>query len=456
MLRLKNSLQRLYCRICLTIQEGTIPFAWWLNCNRIKHSNNSNSNKPWVLRTIHSSMTSSERKRNVFTNSCKHTRESRKRIEARTDTLGNGSQEKSGRVLQYKATYSRRTWTQTWTSSKSPKTLRIESFFTKTHHATGRLPWLNIYQMKNVTKISIAFGSMALFWVIAYTGVHIPKNQTIDSLRIETAEARIREEEARKYREEREDAESQALYLECFHQATSGTWIRFDEKQRNAYDCWRTKTNWTGKLAPSSEPPLWTIIPNTTKNVSNQSTVWHNQTWTSWTWDKVQQAPQASRKPVATTVQNRPKIPVTPTVNKTWGNGSKGNNTDYWVSYEVAVKLIRKWEGLRLKSYWDFSHCSIGYGFSYPCGKSITQKQADKMLSDRVHSDLKAIRSDFPKLDSEAQWALISFKHNCPAWYKSIRKNWLKWFNSWCKTAWWDRLKWLVNRRAEEWRIISK
>jgi GH24 family phage-related lysozyme (muramidase) len=310
--------------------------------------------------------------------------------------------------------------------------------------------------MKNVTKISIAIGSLALLWVTAYTGVHIPKNQTIDSLRIETAEARIREEEARKYREEREDAESQAIYLECFTQSTSQTGSRFDTQQREAYDCWRTKTNWTGKLAPSSEPPLWTIISNTTQNVSNKSTVWHHQTGTSWTGSKVQQAGKAQWKQLATTLQNWSKVSITQTVNKTWGTVTKGKGDDYWLAYETAIKLIRKWEGLRLKSYWDFSHCSIGYGFSYPCGKSITQKQADTMLSDRVHQDLKVIRSDFPKLDSEAQWALVSFKHNCPKGYSSVSKNWLKYFNSWCKSAGWKRLQGLVNRRSAEWKIISK
>lgn len=69
------------------------------------------------------------------------------------------------------------------------------------------------------------------------------KTPTIDSLRAETQEAIKREEEATKARMEREDNLSQALYLECFNKATSETGSRFENQQKEAYECWRTKTN---------------------------------------------------------------------------------------------------------------------------------------------------------------------------------------------------------------------
>lgn len=134
---------------------------------------------------------------------------------------------------------------------------------------------------------------------------------------------------------------------------------------------------------------------------------------------------------------------------------SSEKDVDYWEAYDTAKNLISKWEWLRLKSYWDNTHCSIWYWFTYPCWKTITQKEADKMLADSIHNNLIVIRKNFPKETPEAQWALASFKHNCPRWYSDIQKNWLKWFNSWCRMAWWESLKWLVNRRADEWKIIK-
>jgi hypothetical protein len=69
------------------------------------------------------------------------------------------------------------------------------------------------------------------------------KPQTIDSLRAQTQDARDREIQAQKDREKSEDDYFQALYLECFDKETSQTGSRFDEKQRRAYECYRTKIN---------------------------------------------------------------------------------------------------------------------------------------------------------------------------------------------------------------------
>lgn len=317
--------------------------------------------------------------------------------------------------------------------------------------------------MKNVTKISIAIGSLALFWVIAYTGIHIPKTQTIDSLRVQAEEARIREEQATKARMEHEDSLSKALYLECFNKATTQTGSRFDDQQKEAYDCWRTKTNWTGKLAPASEPPSRSIISNSSQNDSNKSTVRSDNERSSWGRSEVQQAQQAQGKWVATSGKDWPKVLSTQTVAPSWGTDPKGKEANYWMAYETAIKLIRKWEWYAPISKWDAKQCSGWYGHKAPCGSRISKKQADKWLADDTHSWLAQVVKDFPNLTPEAQGALASFRHNCPAGYASVRKNGLKYFNSWCKVSKDNNgkilpeyTKWLTNRRAEEWKFISQ
>ena len=69
------------------------------------------------------------------------------------------------------------------------------------------------------------------------------KTQNVDTLRIQAEEARLREEQARRDREAREDNLSQALYDQCYSQSIALTGARFEEKQKRAYECWRTNTN---------------------------------------------------------------------------------------------------------------------------------------------------------------------------------------------------------------------
>lgn len=309
---------------------------------------------------------------------------------------------------------------------------------------------------------------IAILWVVlfaihsGYTHYQTSQVPTIDTLRAQTEEARQREEQARRDRETREDAESKAIYLECFHSATTQTGSRFDEQQKNAYECWKTNTNWTGKLAPSSEPPSRPIISKTSQNVSNQSTVWYTQTKTSSSWSEVQPTGKAQWKWVGTSVQGGWKVPRTQAGDPNGKTVSKGKEADYWLAYETAIKLIRKWEWYAPVSKWDVKQCSGWYGHKAPCGMKISKQQADKWLADDTHSWLSQVIKDFPKLHPEAQWSLASFRHNCPAGYSSVRKNGLKYFNSWCKVSK-DKngnilpeyTRWLTNRRAEEWKIIS-
>lgn len=315
---------------------------------------------------------------------------------------------------------------------------------------------------KYLALIGIALSALSYY---IYDTFQNSKTPTLDSFRVQAEEARQREEEATRARLEREDNLSQALYDSCYSQAVSQTGSRFEEKQRKAYDCWReelTNTNWTGKLAPASEPPSRSITSNSSQNVTNQSTIRSDKKGSSWSRSEVQQASQTDRKSVATLVPSQWKVSKPQAVTPAGNNRQKGTSPDYWVSYETAVKLIRKWEWLRLSAYKDVKQCSIWYWFywwkipkDWKCKWSISQKNADSMLAESVHEDLAIIRVDFPNLHSEAHGALASFKHNCPAWYQSIRKNGLHWFNSWCKTADGERLQGLVNRRSAEWKIIS-
>ena len=123
----------------------------------------------------------------------------------------------------------------------------------------------------------------------------------------------------------------------------------------------------------------------------------------------------------------------------------------YWDAYERSIKLIQKYEGIRLKAYPDYGGCSIWWGTrAKSCKEVITQAEADRRISEVVHKVLKRVRNDFPQLTPPQQSALVSFAYNCHKGYESMRKNWLYVHSKWCRTAWGERLQWLVNRRLEE------
>lgn len=151
---------------------------------------------------------------------------------------------------------------------------------------------------------------LAIFALIAFAffSFYNPTNPTIDTLRTQAEEARIGEEEAQKARMEREDKLSQALYDSCYSQAIASTGTTFAKKQRNAYECWKQQI-WTGNLAPESEPPSRQIIPKTSQNVSNQSTLRPDSQGTSIVGNKIQQNQQAQGKWVAVSLTNGSKIP---------------------------------------------------------------------------------------------------------------------------------------------------
>ena len=133
----------------------------------------------------------------------------------------------------------------------------------------------------------------------------------------------------------------------------------------------------------------------------------------------------------------------------------KCKENKYWTAYDTAISQIHKWEGLRLKAYWDTKWYSIGY---WTRAKSkievITQEEADKRVSFIVKSLLWKVQKDFPDLHAKWQWALVSFAFNCSQWYRAVRNGWLKYHQYWCKTVWEERLAWLVNRRSEEEKFI--
>lgn len=127
------------------------------------------------------------------------------------------------------------------------------------------------------------------------------------------------------------------------------------------------------------------------------------------------------------------------------------SNDTYWDAYERSIKLIQKYEGLRLKAYPDYGWCSIWWWTrARSCKEVITQAEADRRIAEVVHSVLKRVRKDFPNLTPPQQSALTSFAYNCHKWYESVRKNWLYVHSKWCRSAGWERLQGLVNRRLEE------
>lgn len=227
------------------------------------------------------------------------------------------------------------------------------------------------------------------------------------------------------------------------NQENVGTWTKFNES--------------------SKEGKKLILQHNTIKNVCDKSKVWCSSQKASTSWGQIQPAPKASRKPMANTYKSGWKVPRPQSLNLSWGNGAKGKDTNYWLAYEEALAIIKNKEWYAPIAKWDAKQCSWGYGHKAPCGSKISKKQADIWLAQDTHMWLADVVRDFPDLHPEAQWALASFHHNCPAWYASVRKNGLKWFNSWCRIArdnngdiLTEYSKWLNNRRDYEWARIKK
>lgn len=123
---------------------------------------------------------------------------------------------------------------------------------------------------------------------------------------------------------------------------------------------------------------------------------------------------------------------------------------------EKAFNFIKNFEWFRWQAYWDYKHCSIGYGTTTRnCREKITEAEAKK----RAILKIKNIRKTFNlyELDDNLEIALISFSYNVWSppknfsWYiKNWYINWLKNLMLKYKYAWWKCLKWLEKRRKAE------
>jgi lysozyme len=86
---------------------------------------------------------------------------------------------------------------------------------------------------------------------------------------------------------------------------------------------------------------------------------------------------------------------------------------------ETAYALIRRWEGLRLRAYWDNGQWAIGYGHRGPDvkeGMTITQAQAEALLRQDVAEVETVIRSAVRVPLTQAMFdALVSFVYNVGA-----------------------------------------
>lgn len=308
-----------------------------------------------------------------------------------------------------------------------------------------------------------------IFLAISF-GIYIKfseqKDSYLISIRTGIIEDRTREKEATKDREEWEDKLSQALWDQCYAQALTLTWVRFVQKQNEAYECWKSSItselikikNWTYTWGTTLVP--WVLISNPDKHANINSALWNSQKRVSMYHSEILWIPEAHAESVGETEKNNKytsKVTTgsTPEVTITGKNVSQGKKSDYWIAYETAITLLRKWEGYAPIAKWDYKQCSGGYGHKAPCGQAISKEQADRWLASDTKAWLEQVQKDFPNLHPEWQGALASFKHNCPAWYASVQKNGLKYFNSWCRSVDGVRIPGLVNRHDEEWELIS-
>jgi hypothetical protein len=106
---------------------------------------------------------------------------------------------------------------------------------------------------------------------------------------------------------------------------------------------------------------------------------------------------------------------------KTWSQA--GKQSDSPNDLGQALKLIRKYEGCRLRAYDDgVGVTTIGWGTTrYPDGRrisrgdTITQAQADKWLNDEVESTYKHLARKIPhwgEMNANQRGVLTSFAYN--------------------------------------------
>lgn len=134
-------------------------------------------------------------------------------------------------------------------------------------------------------------------------------------------------------------------------------------------------------------------------------------------------------------------------------------NDKFWTKNEVeekAFNFIAKFEGLHLKAYWDFKHCSIWYwSRAKNCNEKITEEEARKRAIERI-KNLRKIYG-LEKYNDNIEIALLSFSYNVwhlPSnydWY--IKNGYLQALKNRMKLyiyAGEKKLKWLERRRNAE------
>lgn len=109
-------------------------------------------------------------------------------------------------------------------------------------------------------------------------------------------------------------------------------------------------------------------------------------------------------------------IIATDKISKSFENTTAQINKTTENAIETAKDLIRKFEGLRLTSYWDYSGYAIGYGHHGPevkVGMRIDVEQAEKYLEQDIARIVDFIKSKVTVELSDSQLAaLTSFVYN--------------------------------------------
>jgi len=127
-----------------------------------------------------------------------------------------------------------------------------------------------------------------------------------------------------------------------------------------------------------------------------------------------------------------------------------------------TIDFIAKFEGLRLKAYYDVNHFSIWYGTRSFKGEIITKKEAEKRMIEYLWLLRKMV--DKECYNENQKTAMISFMYNVGKYPMNINKYvascdkksiryimWIYWYSSN-----WKRLKSLVKRRNTELYLFNK
>lgn len=232
------------------------------------------------------------------------------------------------------------------------------------------------------------------------------KTTTVESFRVQAQEARDREIQAQKDRQERENNLSRAIWLECFDTATSQTGSNFASQQKESYECWKQGTtninSWTVAPAISGDPHRKLILKSNDSTTNLQQTVGNIPNANSTQWVK-----KINSKPVEKVSKANPVTLGTSNSGGKWGERQKGTSKKVCPTKTILRKW---WNDPRVQyayniSWWDMDFIKTieaeskwDVNASWDSHKSFWLCQINKIYNPEMQKQYRALPSDNEKV----------------------------------------------------------